>query len=118
MKEGHNNLITYDEVEKALKATKANKAAGPSGVVAEMLKAAGETGTALLTDLCNAILVEERIPTDWNNSTLVPVFKGKGDALECSSYRAIKLLEHAMKVLERVLEKKIRNQAQIHSMQF
>ena len=28
------------------------------------------------------------------------VYKGKGDALECGSYRGIKLVEHAMKVLE------------------
>ena len=31
-------------------------------------------------------------------------YKGKGDALACGSYRGIKLLEHAMKVLERVIE--------------
>ena len=33
------------------------------------------------------------------------VYKGKGDALECGSYnRGIKLVEHAMKILERVIE--------------
>ena len=32
----------------------------------------------------------------------------KGDPLVCGSYRAIKLLEQPMKVLERVLEKRIR----------
>jgi len=31
-------------------------------------------------------------------------FKGKGDQMECGSYRAIKLLEHALKVMERVFE--------------
>ena len=29
---------------------------------------------------------------------MVNVYKGKGDALTCGSYRGIKLLEHAMKV--------------------
>ena len=38
-------------------------------------------------------------------SILVHVYKGKGDPLVCGSYRAIKLLEQPMKVLERVLEK-------------
>ena len=28
------------------------------------------------------------------------VYKRKGDALACGSYRGIKLVEHAMKVLE------------------
>ena len=33
----------------------------------------------------------------------MPVYKGKGDRLVCGSYRASKLLEQPMKVLERVL---------------
>ena len=49
---------------------------------------------------------------------MIRVFKGKGDSLECGSYRGIKLLEHAMKILERVLEVKIRNMVQIDDMQF
>ena len=36
----------------------------------------------------------------------------------CGSYRAIKLLEQPMKVLERVLEKRIRCQESIDNMQF
>ena len=35
-------------------------------------------------------------------SILVPVYKGKGDPRVCGSYRAIKLLEQPMKVLESV----------------
>ena len=44
----------------------------------------------------------------WRSSILLPVFNGKGDPMECGCYRAIKLLEHAMKVIERVLERRIR----------
>ena len=47
---------------------------------------------------------------------MVPVYKGKGDLLVCGSYRAIKLLEQPMKVLERVLEKMIRCQVSIDDM--
>ena len=61
---------------------------------------------------------EGRIPVDWELSTLVPLYKGKGDPLDCGSYRAIKLLEHGMKVLERVLEKRIRQKLKIDKMQF
>ena len=46
------------------------------------------------------------------------MYKGKGDPLVCGSYRAIKLLEQLMKVLERVLEKRIRCQVSIDNMQF
>ena len=35
---------------------------------------------------------------------MVNVYKGKGDTLECGSYRGIKLLEHV--ILERVVKSK------------
>ena len=38
-------------------------------------------------------------------------------ALACGSYRGIKLVEHAMKVLERVIERRVRNIGKIDSMQ-
>jgi len=39
---------------------------------------------------------------------VLPIYKGKGDPMECGSYRGIKLLEHAMKVVERIFEHRIR----------
>ena len=39
---------------------------------------------------------------------MVNVYKEKGDALACGSYRGIKLLENAMKVLERLIEGRVR----------
>ena len=103
---GSAELITGEEVQAAMSAMKVGKAAGPSGVVAEMLKAAGGTGVKWVTDLCNAIVSEGKIPEDWRKSLLIPVYKGKGDVLECGSYRGIKLLDHVMKVFERVIEKR------------
>ena len=45
--------------------------------------------------------------------------KGKpGDPMKCGSYRAIKLLEHAMKVIERVFERRIREKVKVDAMQF
>ena len=49
---------------------------------------------------------------------MVPVYTGKGEPLVCWSYRVIRLLEQPMKVLERVLEKRIRRQVSIDNMQF
>ena len=43
---------------------------------------------------------------------------GKGDAMECGSHGGIKLLEHAMQNLERVLEARLRKQVEIDNMQF
>ena len=36
---------------------------------------------------------------------MVPIFKQKGDVMNCGRYRRIALMEHATKVLERVVVK-------------
>ena len=110
--------ITEKEVEDAIRAIKSRKAGGPTGLVGDMLKAAGSWGVKRMTEVCNLVVKEGCIPVDWELSTLVPLYKGKGDPLDCGSYRAIKLLEHGMKVLERVLEKRIRKKVKIDDMQF
>ena len=53
-----------------------------------------------MVDLFNQISLEENIPDDWKKSWMVTVYKGKGDAMDCGSYRGIKLLDHAKKVLK------------------
>ena len=57
------------------------------------------------------------MPDEWQTTVLVPIFKGKGEVRNCSTYR-VKLLEHAMKIVERVLERRIRESVNIDSMQF
>ena len=47
------------------------------------------------------------MPEEWKTSVVVPIFKGKRDVMDCGAYRGVKLLEHAMKIVERVLEKRI-----------
>ena len=49
---------------------------------------------------------------------MVSVYKGKGNALECGSHLGIKLLDKVMKVLERVIESRVRDKVQIDGMQF
>ena len=50
--------ITEQEVRTAIAKTKVGKAAGPTGLVSEMLTASGETGSSWPTDLFNAIVKE------------------------------------------------------------
>ena len=56
------------------------------------------------------------MPNDWNRSYMIIVYKGKEDALECGSYHGVKLLEHAMKVFERVMEARLRQILHIDDM--
>ena len=52
------------------------------------------------------------------NQRCGPIFKGKGDVMNCGSYRGVKLLEHGMKITERVLEKRIRAIVDFDEVQF
>ena len=115
---GPSERISALEVDEAIGKMKQGKSGGPTGVVSEMLKAAGETGTMWMTDVCNAVVRDGKIPEDWSRSWMVNVFEGKGDALTCGSYRGIKLLEHAMKVLERVIEGRVKKIVKIDDMHF
>ena len=45
------------------------------------------------------------MPAEWALSIVVPIIQGKGDIRSSSCYRAVKLLEHGMKVVERVFVK-------------
>ena len=66
------------------------------------------------------VMVCERrcIPKDWKSSVVLPIYKGKGDPVDCGSYRGIRLLEHAVKVVERIFEHTIWEQIEIVDMQF
>ena len=81
---------------------KSGKAAGPSGIIIEMIIAAGDGVIVCLTSLFNHIIYMGRVPNDWHLSYMISLFKGKGDALSCGNYRAIKLQEHVMKILEHI----------------
>ena len=104
-------------VVKAITKMKTGKAAGPSGIVAEMLKASGDTGARLVADLANMV-TNCAIPSDWEDSFIINIYKGKGDALERGNYRGLKLLDHVMKGIERVIERIIRERISIDDMQF
>ena len=70
-----------------------------------------------MRDLIEDIISEGCIPTDWQESFIVSLYKGKGDALNRGNYRGLKLIEQVMKVLEHVVEGLIRQRVEIDEMQ-
>ena len=70
----------------------------------ELIAVIREIGIQLIAELCHRILSGLGIPTEWALCILVSIFKCRGDIRNCSCYRAMKLLEHGMKVVEREFE--------------
>ena len=57
------------------------------------------------------------MPDDWALSVVVPIFKGNGDVINCMAYRGVKLLEHVIKIVEKVLERRLRCMVKVDKMQ-
>lgn len=49
---------------------------------------------------------------------MLPTIKDEGDPLESGSYKAIKLLEHGKKIMEKVIKSRIREQMKIGEVLF
>ena len=59
---------------------KSGNAAGPSGIVMDMIKAAGDTGATINHDLAYGIMYG-KVQTDQEQSFIICLYKGKVDAL-------------------------------------
>ena len=110
--------VTTEMIQNALGKMKSGKAAGPSGITAEMLKASGPEGVELIRQLGERIFSGDTIPAEWEESIILNLYKGKGDALDRGNYRGLKLTDQVMKTLERVLDTAIRRSVDIDEMQF
>ena len=97
---------------------KSRKANGPSEVSVEMIVASGEIGVKVMMELCQCVLDSRGMPDEWKTSVIVPTFKGEGDVMSCGSYRGVKLLDNAMKIVERVLERQIQTLVNLNEMRF
>ena len=78
----------------------------------------GEMGIKFLTRLFNRLLVGERMPKEWRRSVLIPIYKNKGDAQCCGSYKGIKLICHTMKIWKRIIEARLRDRVEISKQQY
>jgi len=94
------------------------KSEGPDQIPVEVWKCLGEEGLEWLTKLFNVIPRSARKPREWRLSTVIPLYKNKGDIQDCNNYRCIKLLSHIMKLWERVIGRSLRKNISIFENQF
>ena len=116
--EGPVEKVALNEIVKAMQKMKSGTATGPSEVNVEMIVANGKIGVKVMMKLCQRALDGRGMPDEWKTNVIVPIFKGKGDVISCGSYRGVKLLEHAIKIVEKVLERRILTLISLNEMQF
>ena len=65
-------------VKKAISQMKAGKAPGPSGIVVEMIRAAGDMGASMICDLAAAIIRDGKVPLTGSRVSLSASTREKG----------------------------------------
>ena len=99
--------VSREEVVKAIREMKVGKTAAPSELSVEIIVANGDIGTDAMVELSQDVLDGKGMLDEWVLSLVVPIFKGiERGAMSCRKYRGVKLLEHAMKIIEKVLERR------------
>ncbi|KAI4293489.1 hypothetical protein PAPHI01_2763, partial [Pancytospora philotis] len=100
--------FTWTELRDTLKRCRNNKAAGQDGIPCEAYKAAAadESGRLPLSraikSIANFCLRTGIVPSEWEDCTLVPIFK-KGDRADLDNYRGITLINTLAKVILKAL---------------
>ncbi|GFS10737.1 endonuclease-reverse transcriptase [Elysia marginata] len=82
---------TRQEIMRAIKSLKNNKAPGPDGLNAELFKADPELAWK-----------EKKIPEEWNEGVIIKIPK-KGNLSDCNNWRGITLLSIPNKVLAKIV---------------
>ena len=107
--DNHDGVITHLEpdileckVMWALGSITMNKASGGDGIPVELFQILKDDAVKVLHSICQQIW-KTQWPQDWKRSVFTPIPK-KGNAKECSNYRAITLISRASKVKLKILQ--------------
>ena len=94
------------------------KAMGPGGIPVKVWKSLGEEGVDMLLDLLQKIFEQEKMPEEWRDNVIVPIFKEKRDIQDCGTYTGINMIYHTMKIWERIIDRRLMEETSIGEEQF
>ena len=100
---------TEEEIATAIKAMANEKAVGPEGLPAELLKLGLQQDRSILLEfhrLATIIWREGKVPQQWKDAVITVLHK-TGDKTECGNYRGILLVSHTGKVLLKVVARRL-----------
>ena len=116
--EGLTPAINRKEVEVALKGMKHGKAMGPDGIPVEVWKSLGERGVDMLLDPLQNIFRAGENARGMDERCDCANFQREGGIQDCRNYRVIKMISHTMKIWERTIDRRLREETSIGEEQF
>ena len=97
--EGPIDIFNENGVSEQLGKMGLDKATGPDDLPIEAVKILAKQDIMYVVEAMNQVhVLQQGIPEIWRKSRMVPIYKGKGDILECNNYRGIKLMCHSTKL--------------------
>ena len=76
---GYYRRFRVEEVRRGISRMKRGRAIGPDEIPGDFWKNMVKDGIEWLTRLFNAIMKTAKMPDEWRRSTMVPLYKNKGD---------------------------------------
>ena len=98
---------SLSEIFQVIRKLPKGRAPGLDGITGEMLQSASDSIVPRLHQLCKRVWEEERVPPEWKEGVILPLYKSKGDRRNTSSYRPITLLSVPSKVVTAIILKRI-----------
>ena len=105
-------LTDITDIERQTGMKGKGRAPGIDEVRVEMVTAAGKSGISWTKRLLNTCMRQGKVPEEWRTGLIVPIWKKKGDVQDPGKYRGITLLSHIMKLLEKILDVRIRKKVE------
>ena len=91
------DILKY-EAKWALGSITTNKASGGDRIPVELFQILKDDAVKVPHSICQQIWKSQRWPQDWKMSAFISIPK-KCNVKECSNYRTIALISHAIKVM-------------------
>jgi len=99
--------ITMDELVTTLSEAPIDKATGPQNISNEMLKHLNVHSREEFLMILNACLELRTVPKSWQRSRIYPISKKQKFSGQLSETRPITLVEHARKILTKILTQRL-----------
>ena len=106
MEFGAEKVLLHDGGQILLGSIITSKASGGDGIPVELFHILKDDAVKVLYSICQQIWTTQQWPWDWKRSVFIPIPK-KGNAKECSNFRATALISQASKVMLKILQHRL-----------
>ena len=96
------------DTELAIQSINSNKSPGIDNISEELYTKGGELLLNKIHSFSKGIWREGKMPTDYSKNIIVPIYKNRGDKLQCKNYRGISLLCTGYKILTVVINNRLK----------